>query len=335
MLYHVRGGLNAKRKPKWVKKLFPEEFGEVADEDSLPIAAADSEPAAADSEPPEVADEVPDEPAAADSDLADGPAAKEDAKYIYGFSWEKMRAWRSKPEVAHGKKALKMWSGEPEEPPNAVETASMIATWKDGSSWSIPDYLVEDARKKKAVKENACRGGDKIVMCEVHKTSGETYKLHWKADRGKLLCISDSKGSQKCQVKLEWIQEQPGATVELATEKATNMMKKIFVDFVADNIDVSSLFDVRDKMLCELGIEPPTKGTKSKKNKKPQTNDADEQPATKKQNVKEYPVGPVEPDVKEYPVGPMKNDWFEVDVIHGPPLGVGEISDILTCAGVF
>ena len=187
MLYHVRGGLNAKRKPKWVKKLFPEEFGEVADEDSLPIAAADSEPAAADSEPPEVDDEVPDETAAADSDLADGPAAKEDAKYIYGFSWEKMRAWRSKPEVAHGKKALKMWSGEPEEPPNAVETASMIATWKDGSSWSIPDYLVEEARKKKAVKENACRGGDKIVMYEVHKTSGETYKLHWKADRGKLL----------------------------------------------------------------------------------------------------------------------------------------------------
>ena len=113
------------------------------------------------------------------------------------------------------------------------------------------------------------------------------------------------------------------------------MMKKIFVDFVADNIDVASLFDVRDKMLCELGIEPPTKGKKCKKNKKPQTNDADEQPATKKQNVKEYPVGPVKPDVKEYPVGPMKNDWFEVDVIHGPPLGVGEISDILTCAGVF
>eukprot|EP00973_Karenia_brevis_P068546 9533173-Karenia_brevis.AAC.1 len=138
-----------------------------------------------------------------DSDECDSQAAK----YVYGFCWEKMLAWRVEAK-GNGKKTKerKQWSLPPKEPEDDSKMASMVAMWKDGDTYVIPDYLVEDARKKEALKADSCKTSDNNVMYEVHSVTNIAYKLHWKKDKTMLLAISAGK-HQKCQVPLNWFEE--------------------------------------------------------------------------------------------------------------------------------
>eukprot|EP00973_Karenia_brevis_P027443 3784987-Karenia_brevis.AAC.1 len=132
--------------------------------------------------------------------------------------------------------------------------ASMIATWKDGDTYAIPDYLVEDARKKEAVKADTCKSSDNNVMYEVHSVTNTAYKLHWRKDKTMLLAISAGK-YQKCQVPLNWFEES-----DKGKELCVKVMSQLFTDFISDKFNESQLFDMRDKILGDHGVKVHARG---------------------------------------------------------------------------
>lgn len=186
-----------------------------------------------------------------------GGAAKEDMKYIVGYSWEHKEAWRAAPTTS-GKRATKERTRDLY-CPSRSSTAPMVARWPDGYEATIPELLQHQFYKAEEVEQSVQmkKRGNKAEYNGLRKGANTPVSVCYRAERPgqEMFRIFDNKRTVTFVLISRFV-DSGCADPKAAAKDLAIQLAKEYVE--SETLDKAALVKKRDERL-------PKKPTKEKR----------------------------------------------------------------------
>ena len=253
------------------------------------------------------------------------PAAEPAANIFVGFEEEVNEHGHREPMcyrvAADGHIAEREYSKDFRIPPNAKQSDRMICIWPDGFTWEVSELTAEDyvelkagiARPAVVLKKPSAKGAENLLY-RGQRSDGSMVAVRRRNDR-KMLASMQENGKQICQLQTN---KFVGPNGEDGWDICAKVMVEVAKAYVAGDSPKDSLFDLRDRLIADSGLQvapkvhtPAVSAKQHEKQNKEQNKKHDKKPSKPTTPTQSLGTSNKKPkkENNRLPLPPLDDDW--------------------------